>query len=1571
MADFKLDRLKFRWLGPWEGEKVYIRDDIVYYGGSTYVCIVGHTSNVVQDPNDIYSGFYVDLQDAIPKWEIMTHGTVWKGDWLTSTYYDTGDIVKYDGYVYECVLPHISTNAPSLGLVANDLNWKIYATTPNWLSAWAPLQYYDLGDTVRYNGNVYICTTKHQSAADADIGLEGHQSSWTLVTVSDYWKGEHQATHRYIVNDIVRYNGNVYRCIEAHESNLLVEDNSTKWEVVFKDLEYRSDWTPDTIYYINDIVKYGHSLWKTTQTHTSTTSLAADESKWDVWMPGLSYEDAWVNNVQYRPGDIVEYGGYIYVALTNNIGSIPSANGLAQNTGDWEVVLTSYSIKGDWEIDAEYRTGDVVRHNGILYVARTDHSAGDDPNITAGWQVVIEGDQYIGDWNTTQLYHLNDIAMFKGTAYRATAHSTGQNPETDVAGAAAYWEVLIQGNSGNVLEQRGDIQIHNGTAEANLNIGIAGDVLKVNPSNTTEWLKQDYVQKVYFVSTEGVDDEDRGLTPTSAFRTIRYACDYILADQANRAPATIFVKTGVYQEDLPISIPADVAVVGDELRSTLVIPTIGKETSDMFRLRNASGLRNMTLQGLQGELTAPNDYLTRRVTAGAFASLDPGTGPDDQDVWITTKSPYVQNVTTFGTACVGMRIDGSLHNGGNKSIVANDFTQIISDGIGYWASNNGLSELVSVFTYFCHIGYLSTDGGKLRGTNGNNSYGTYGSVAEGFDSTEVPITATVDNRSNEAKVTNIITNTNNVLAVGYTHAGQEYTNATLAISGPGANAAATIEEYRKGALGELRLTDPGDSSTAGGINYGQVLNYAQGGDEVSILLSQADVNTINELEGMRIVIVQGAGVGQYGIITGYNSVSKKLIVSRESDLKNGWDHLYPGYPIATELDGTTRYSIESRVSIDEAPFNVTNNSTPNSYGSIAWCSGDTWVAAQAGGTNGAVTVDGGTTWSPRTIPAGTWNNAISVGGTAIFLQPTTTTATMARTTDGNTWVTELLPASTRWQDGAYNPATGRIVLISDGTGGTNSTAYSDNAGNTWTAGGNLPNASYTDIAFGRGQFIAVRYGTTFATSTDGTSWSTITVPNGNWNSIAYGNSRFVAQQTGSDVRIYSFDGVTWYESSVDINNNSTWNKLEYSQGVFMALNGTTNVVATSEDGRVWLSEFEDSSIKTLSRSGAYTSLASGESDIGPVFMAQQIGQNNIDVVSTGSRPVVRAIIDSSRIKEFHIYNPGSGFVTGEMGVAIVDPNNTIEATFEPRIFSGVLPQPTFTNRGTEYATATVTVSGDGFADIYQINDKLKVSGLDRIPGPGDNLIIDGIGDITYSIVQIGNPTGSAGNYETTLTITPSLDRAESPEHATDIIIRQRYSQVRLTGHDFLDIGTGNSGDTNYPGLYVFGYQGVNEPKPFNEVVQKGGGRVFYTSTDQDGNFRVGELFEVQQRTGIVSINASYFELEGLTELKLGGIQVGGTAVVIREFSKDGSFVANSNNIIPTQRAIKTYIESRLGGGTSNVSTNTLIAGETITTANRIGTTGGSSITVNRLANFTRGISGSMLANAFFTMHGNN
>jgi len=221
-----------------------------------------------------------------------------------------------------------------------------------------------------------------------------------------------------------------------------------------------------------------------------------------------------------------------------------------------------------------------------------------------------------------------------------------------------------------------------------------------------------------------------------------------------------------------------------------------------------------------------------------------------------------------------------------------------------------------------------------------------------------------------------------------------------------------------------------------------------------------------------------------------------------------------------------------------------------------------------------------------------------------------------------------------------------------------------------------------------------------------------------------------------------------------------------------------------------------------------------------------------------------------------------------------------------------------------------------------------------------------------------------------LLIRPGLGIEDAPDHLTTLIIRERYSQLRLTGHDFLDIGTGNFGDTNYPNLYVFGEDAENPRQPFNETVANGGGRVFYTSTDQEGNFRAGELFAVDQSSGTVTIDASQFDLSGLTELSLGGIQLGGTNVIIREFSKDPTFIANSNNIVPTQRAIKSFLESRLSQGDSNATTNRLIAGQTIISTNEFSNAALLEIKVANKLNIIGGIDGDYLAAQFFA-HGSN
>lgn len=138
---------------------------------------------------------------------------------------------------------------------------------------------------------------------------------------------------------------------------------------------------------------------------------------------------------------------------------------------------------------------------------------------------------------------------------------------------------------------------------------------------------------------------------------------------------------------------------------------------------------------------------------------------------------------------------------------------------------------------------------------------------------------------------------------------------------------------------------------------------------------------------------------------------------------------------------------------------------------------------------------------------------------------------------------------------------------------------------------------------------------------------------------------------------------------------------------------------------------------------------------------------------------------------------------------------------------------------------------------------------------------------------------------------------------TDAQITTRISTCRATGHDFLDIGTGSYSTTNYP-YQIYGNPAQSKNQA-NEVIENGVGRVFYVTTDQNGIFRVGRFFTVDQGTGTVTFSASIAlsNLDGL------GFKRG---VVVSEFSTDSTMTNNAPEIVPVQSAVRGYIDKRLG-----------------------------------------------------------
>jgi len=347
---------------------------------------------------------------------------------------------------------------------------------------------------------------------------------------------------------------------------------------------------------------------------------------------------------------------------------------------------------------------------------------------------------------------------------------------------------------------------------------------------------------------------------------------------------TSFVNAIVYDLQFPGNYKTMRAV---ELYNNAVS---GSTAKNMYQVRNGSGLRNMTLSGITGTLGSANSFGTKRPTGGAYASLDPGYGPNDTNSWISTRSCYTQNCTMFGYAAVGAKVDGALHAGGNRSMVANDYTTILGDGIGYWVTgSNALAELVSVFNYYGYSGYLSELGGKIRATNGNSSYGTYGVVAEGVDTFETPIYGNLNNRYAQALIANVVTDaTNQILRFEYSNAGSNYTNSVPTISGSGYNAVAAHDEFRDAALFETRLIDLNNTLGVGGSSYVSTANTGQSNASSpyypigQFVVAATDTALTGAYNGMRVQLTAGTGVGQYANILTNQNGSKTLYIVKDS-----------------------------------------------------------------------------------------------------------------------------------------------------------------------------------------------------------------------------------------------------------------------------------------------------------------------------------------------------------------------------------------------------------------------------------------------------------------------------------------------------------------------------------------------------------------------------------------------------------------------------------------------------------------------------------------------------------------
>jgi uncharacterized protein YkvS len=252
--------------------------------------------------------------------------------------------------------------------------------------------------------------------------------------------------------------------------------------------------------------------------------------------------------------------------------------------------------------------------------------------------------------------------------------------------------VTIDGNSNKISV--GIVTITNSEV-------ILGDNVTINASATGI----NSAPNVFYVAKDG-DDANNGTSIDNAKLTIAGAIGVA------QSGSVIKVLSGNYVENNPITLPAFVAVVGDDQRTVKVLPS--NTTQDIFHVNKGCKLANMTFSG----------HLS---PAAAVAFPSAGATNVGGGKW---KGPYIQNCTSDTTTGTGIKVDGAKAVK-TKSMNVDAFTQYNQGGVGVAVTNEGYAQLVSVFTICCNEAITVHKGGQADLANSNCSFGTFGLIANG------------------------------------------------------------------------------------------------------------------------------------------------------------------------------------------------------------------------------------------------------------------------------------------------------------------------------------------------------------------------------------------------------------------------------------------------------------------------------------------------------------------------------------------------------------------------------------------------------------------------------------------------------------------------------------------------------------------------------------------------------------------------------------------------------------------------------------------------------------------------
>ena len=1399
MADFKLGRLKFKWRGDWTTSTGYIIDDIVKYGGNSYVCIANHTS-----PNN-ENIFYTSPATYTSNWQLHGESFYFKGAYADATWYKLNDLVTYGGKQYRVTTAHTSSSA-----VLNQSNFEQYSDGITFRGDYTSSTQYRLNDLVKYGGRTYRVTTEHTSAAGGDINID--LANFTLYSEGLAFRGDWATTTYYRLDDVVKFGSYQYRVTTAHTSGATTDDFAqANFSIYSEGLQFEDSYNASTVYSKGDVVTYGGYSYVYVNAEEASGQTPADNSYWDVVTTGFNAEGVYVHGTAYKTGDTIQYGGNSYVCILNATNQRPSNADGTVNSTYWKQVVGGFNWRGTYDAATAYNIGDVVRYSSNSYIQLKDQQT----DVTPGTNATV-------------------------------------------------WTILAQGDTAAVLTTRGDLLFESSGGVSRLPIGMPGSVL------TTDGLDVKWSgisgKNVLWVSPSGSDNNPG--SESLPYKTIQYAATRAKINSVREVEnvsggtggtANVYndVKAVAYKEVTVVSVPTTTQLtvnIGTSTDTHTYVSGGEIKKSDNSNLsvttapyNHVTGVVTITTSGVHG--LSINDTIRLRgldytLTSGAETTL-PSVGADTffrVDTTGVSTTVDIQNGTHDHNVGDKLYIDGSLI--GNATVpltmdvksVAGDILRIkngtyseilplrIRAGVsvmGETLRNTKVTPAAGSGTQIKTVKIINKPSSGV--TNGDYKYIHASKVEKSYTVASVPdstnFTANIGTSSlvhtykRGGKITNAAFGSFTISNVAY-----DNVTGIATITTTGAHGLSVSDAVK---ITGMDFSTHEGTLTLPNVGSGAVFSLHNAGGTC------VEINTYHGGAGFSvgdIITLASANIGGSGDMTlevtslEDNNASHMFLCNDANNIRNF---------TFTGLTGTKRAGALYEVTVTSAnSFTV-----PTAIEDLA----HTYVSG------GNVIVEGAESVN---VSVSNYDYAHAAG------QITVNTNSNHGLTTGD-FVT-LGKAKFNITDVGERVLPKGVIMAA--------VISLDPNGNIRTASPYIQNCTSANTGACGMQIDGNLHKKTFPNSNKSILGNDFTQINSDGMGIhILGNGRCEAVS----VFVYYAEKAIYAESGGFIRGLNCSHA--YGEQACVAEGTDEDEIPVNIQTRGLMLKYNAAAIL----GGATVS------DIENMISIQ--GQGTATIQGATSGATAKIFRFNTSLAYLHIENISGNFQNGEICTIEKEDSSTFQITLDGS-FGSPAQQG---QRGPLLAVKSGTTTLNA-QNILKLASNVKMAGDTKY----------------YRIGLVSEEDTTNGTAVIRLTEDIGTSKAKGDGISTDV--SSGFSNIRLTGHDFLNIGTGGFVTTNYPNTPT---QAADQD---DEIIENDGGRIYWVSTDQQGDFRVGDLFKIEQATGTATLNADAFNLSGLSELKLGsiGAELG---AAINEFSTDETLGGNSNNAVPTENAVLGYL----------------------------------------------------------------